>query len=68
MSIPTAEVADVADKPAEQSKYLTELWRLAWVSLLAVGGSAVSLQLGGRRHCVLAWQGQGSSLHCSWRC
>src|SRR5947207_5957815 len=54
LSIPTAEAAGMAAKPAEQSKSLPELLRLVWVSLLAVGGSAISLPLGNP---MLLWFG-----------
>jgi hypothetical protein len=36
----------MADRQAEQIKYFTELLRLAWVSILAVGGGSLSLPLG----------------------
>jgi len=54
----------MADKEAEEIKYDTEVLRLTWVTLLAVGGGTASLllgQLNGRRF-ILAVAGVASML------
>jgi hypothetical protein len=57
------------DYITERLKFLTELFKLCWLSILGVGGGAISLLSGPFDRWRYGWASAAARFSCSyWRC